>query len=63
MHVRLYLCSSGKKLFLTEAAAWQRLCEVRALCRKAGRTEPTRIYECPECHYWHFSSTPRRKRR
>lgn len=60
MSTRIYLCPSGKKLFLSEQEAWQRLCEVRALCRKNGSTEPKRIYECPSCGYWHFTSTPNR---
>ena len=60
--VMLRLCTSGKKAFLTASDAWSRLCEVRGLCRKNGSTEPTRIYECPECGFWHFSSTPNRPR-
>lgn len=59
-NVKLYLCSSGKKLFLTEREAWARLCEVRSMCRKRGDSEPRTIYLCPECNCWHFTSSPKR---
>lgn len=44
-------CSSGKRIFLNRKMALMRL----AFREKHDGVE-LRIYKCPECHSWHFTS-------
>ena len=50
-------CVTGKVGFLTEHAAEVRLEEIRSdLDRRRRESTPSRIYRCPKCDGWHFTS-------
>ena len=64
--MRIYLCSSNKHAYTDAASAWSAMCSMRNEVRhtvNANRRCPRRIYQCPECGFWHLTSTDRIKER
>jgi predicted RNA-binding Zn-ribbon protein involved in translation (DUF1610 family) len=56
MNFRLKLCPSNKWTFYSAQDAWKRLCELKVLNRGKDCKVPSRIYQCPDCGYWHLTS-------
>lgn len=52
------MCNKTK--FITKAVARQRMSEIQSEKRKREKT-PLRIYECPDCGFFHMTSRPMRE--
>lgn len=50
-------CRSGKRAYLSEAAAQNVLGRIWSSC-KPGRQLECRAYHCGHCGYWHLTSMP-----
>jgi hypothetical protein len=48
-------CSTGKKVYLSEALAENALIDAHSSNHYAG-TGPVAIYRCEDCGYYHFTS-------
>lgn len=58
-------CPTGKRIVPSEKEARAELVGI-VMRANLGRPNPNRrecrIYQCPQCHFWHFTSQPAPKR-